>query len=316
MSDAVSAAPAAPSSSPAPSSEPSSAPQSAASASPAPETTPKPNAAPEPKPEPRRLKLKVSGEEREVDEETAVRWAQKGMAADAAFQKAAEERRAFESAKQKLKSPKVEERLEAMKDLGYSDEEIREFAVNLIQREVEREQMDPKDRRIRELEAQQQKIEAERKAAEERQTTEHREAQTKAAAEHFNKSIVPALQKVEVPVTETTVGLVAKFMQDIAQGAAEAGVAVDVNDLVADAAEMAKQELQTFTKATVGKLKGGDLVKFIGMDAAHEIRRWFVEQHKAKAASGQPQNPTPVRAAPVERKPLSQDEWRERLLGA
>lgn len=168
----------------------------------------KTEAKPEPKVEPpKKYKLKVNGQEREVDEKMLIALAQKGSSSDERFREAAKKQKEIEDIVKSGDPDKI------LKELLKIDPE--EYSKNKIANAIKRLSMTPEQRELEDL---RQKVQAAEKERIEREEQAKREAQSR-ATQHFvakyDKEIPDALKKAGLPVNEDTVKYTAETMLTI-----------------------------------------------------------------------------------------------------
>lgn len=297
------AAPAAASSSPAPSSAPSPAP--AADASPvagAPSTPTSgstPAAAPAPKPEPRRHKLKIDGEDLEVDEEELKRGYQRSAAAAKRFEEAARRAKELEAKeaalKKRLEDPRV---LQAAQQWGIPPEDA--AAVLRAQELMEREQMDPAQRAL--MEERQRREEAERKIKEheEQQGKAKLDAETQAEIGKLNREVIEAADKLGLPKSPRLGRMMLQHMHTMAQ----AGMAPDAHE----SARFVMDSLKTEVPHLIGGMGDEQIVSFLGKPVIDRILAWSVARARGQAPATPAPAPTPQ--GEPQRRPLTIEEWR------
>jgi hypothetical protein len=189
-----------------------------------------PEAKPEKKPEPKpRYKVKVDGQETELDLDEILAGYQRAAASTKRSQEAAAQRKEAEALKaqleqavQQLQTSTPEQILRA---LGRSPEEIASFAEEALRRQLEEAKLSPKDRELAQLRRQydQQQLQVQH-YQEQMQQLEQERAQTAEQAQHdaeiaqysakIDQELPIAMEKSGLPRTPVTAALVARVMAE------------------------------------------------------------------------------------------------------
>lgn len=284
----------------------------------APETEPKDGPGAEPKPEPRRFKVKVEGEEMEVDEQELLKGYQLSKAGYKRLEQVATLRKQLEGFVQDFHKDPVS----TLKKLAEENEhgpKFREAVEKFLYAELERERMDPKERALVEAQEKLRRVEEEKKTLAERQRQEAVERQREYWSKKFDEDITSALSDPEVglPKTPTTVARMAELMAKGIQN----NIPVDARDV----ARLVRDEYIQAQREVVAKLDGEGLMRWLGEDVAKKIRAYETAKLKRPvAAPGSPAAPTatpgarPAGApakpgAPEPRRPMSPREFDEFL---
>lgn len=270
-------------------------------------------------PEPKRYKLRVEGEEREVDQAGLLSALLDDMGEDgvlsAAQISAAARRRMRAVTEEKAKIKGLVERLRNPKELRKALDEIygdrggaRAFAEELIAEHIEEARMPESERemkrRIAELEAR----EARLKEKEEREQKTAREQQVSTAQRQIGERFAAALTEAGMQPTPYAIGRMAA----LAESALDDGVPVDVRQL----AREVSRDYEDGEVGTLLKRVSSDpakLIKLIGKEGLDALRRYDIEQTRAK------QRPAAAPAArsaprkPEQRRTVSPDEWLDQM---
>lgn len=271
----------------------------------APETpTPEAPKAPEtPKPpEARKLKLKVNGEEVELEEGEVIRRAQKAEAVERRMEELAKMRKELEEREGKLKAPLTDPRVKELTlKHGWTDDEAAAFLK--VQDLYQREQQTPEQRALAAEQKRREELE-QRLAAEEKAKADAKtQAETKAFQDKIAKAVPEAAEKFGLPRTPHAGRLVIEHMLSQAR----AGFDPDPVEAAAAAAATIKSE----TRAILKGMTGDQLLGTLGPEVVEAVRK-----HLVAKAKGEPTTPvTPTTPAAPEPQPkayLSSDEWRAR----
>lgn len=249
---------------------------------------------PEPKPEVRRHKLKVDKGEVELDEDQLKLYAQKGFASEKRFSEAAQMRKDLEE----IKELSAKDRRGALKKLGWSDQEIRDFAESALYQDLEQEKLSPEQRRIRELEAREkEREETDRKSKAEAEEKELQEL-TKQKLDDIGGRIMAALEKVGLP-KESAPWAVKRMAALVARADAE-GFDLSAEQL----ASVVRGEFDAEARAFTASMPPEQLAEWLGPEKVDALMRLKIQQLKAQKAGAQPapkaapeQKPSPVQPA-------------------
>lgn len=247
----------------------------------------------------RKFKVKVDGEELEVDEDELKRGYSHQKAANKLFQEAKMGRKQAEEFVMMMRDPKTF--FETAKKLGHDP---RELAEKYLANQLEDELMDPKDKELRELKefkTQKERDEAEAKQKEEQKLVET--LKTKFAKE-YSDQFVGALQQSGLPPTKNTVGRMASYISR----AAGIGFKMSADD----AARLVKEDLAMEHRAIIGDSDGEVLIKYLGEDITNKVRKYDTGRLKnpeANLRTPVEQGKTRERGTPHRR--MTPREWRD-----
>ncbi len=211
----------------------------------------------------RMYKVKVDGQDMEVDEAELLR----GYAHEKASQK-----RMQEAAMSKQEAAQVlrlfkENPREAFKMLG---SDARQFAESVIQDELNEAMLSPEQKEMRKIKADLEKYQNNEKSARETYEREQRDAEMARYTEQVQSDIVTTLETAGLPKTERTVGRIAYYMQ----AALQAGFG---NVTPKDVIEYVKNDYITDIKSMVGTLPEEALEAFLGKDVVSRIAKSTVK---------------------------------------
>lgn len=255
---------------------------------------------PPPVVEKRKYKVKVNGEEIEVDEDELTRGYQIRKASDKAFQEAAEMRKKADAFFNALKDDnKLGEILQAL------GKDPRAMAENYLAQVLEYEMLSPEQKRIKELELQNQRLtqtERERQIKIQ-QAQEERAMSSKADA--LQKSIVETLPKyADLPQDSDTVRVVISQMRKaiLAQQHLPEELRMEVTpESVMDSV---RETLGGTYQRKVSSMTPEQLEKYIGKQKLDEYRVWQL---------GQLKNPIAAPKAPIQDSSLEKREPNKRF---
>jgi hypothetical protein len=248
----------------------------------------------------RKFKVKVKGQEVEVDENELKRGYSHQQAANKEMQEAkqmkAEVRSLIESLKDENKL------MEAVRQLGHDPRGLSEKYLASI---IEDELLDPKEREFRQTKQKlQQYEEGERRQKEAEQQRIHKEMERK-FSQDYTKQFTDVLDKSDLPVTKETIGKMAFYIKKAAE--------IDKYAMSAEeAAMLVKEDFQKTYRSVVASADGEKLLKLLGEDVAAKIRKYDTSKVKDPAQFLKtPENQQLHDRKPRSNKPLTQKEWRD-----
>ena len=214
----------------------------------------------------RLFKVKVDGQELEVDENELIKGYTHGKAAAKRMEEAAMTRK---EAEQVLRIFKDNPR-EAFKLLG---RDARQFAEQIINDELQEAMLSPQERELRDYKRKVEEYEGQRRQAQEEYERQQMEAELARQAETIQTDIINTLETAGLPKTERTVGRIVYYMQ----AALQAGYNVTPKDVVQQVREDYKHDLNSL----LGGLPEDALEAFLGAETVRKIAKSTVKQAKA-----------------------------------
>ena len=246
----------------------------------------------------RKHKLKVDGQEVEVDDDELKRGYSLSKAAAKRLQEGTAAKKQAEQFIMMMKDP--EKLQEAMLKLGYTRQQIRQMSEKVLAAELEEELLDPKEREFRQAKAKlQQYEELEKKRKEEIQRKRDEEMKAK-YPDDYSKKFVEALKAHKLPGTKGTIAEMAKYISRSAK--------IGFEMTPAEAAQLVKEDIETAQKSLYGDVDAETLIRLLGDQGLQKIRQYEVSKLK------NPDNPTPQeqgqrrQKSPGER--MTPAEWR------
>lgn len=239
----------------------------------------------------RKHKLKVDGQEIEVDEDELKRGYSHQRAANKILQEG------------KTLRKQSEEFLGMMKDKGKLFEVIqklghdpRKLAEEFLAAQLEEEMLDPRERELKVTKSQlkrYEEMERAQKEAVERQRDE--QLRSKFAAD-YTKQFTEALTASNLPPTKPMVAEMAKYISRAAK--------LNFQMTAAEAAQLVKEDIQMAHQRLYGESDAETLVKLLGEQGLQKIRQIDIARLKDPAANLK----TPPQGEPRERKRSSSGE--------
>lgn len=246
-------------------------------------------------------KVKVNGNDAEVDEQELITAYQVRKASDERFREG------------NLRKKQAEEfvnllRTNPMKVLNNPSLglDMRKLAEDYLIQQMEEESMTPEQRELKEAKSKLQQFEEEKKRIEtEREAAVAQELRQR-HTENYTKDITSALETSGLPRTEHTVKRMAYYMhQALLKG-------YDLS--AADVADLVKQDYINEQKALFGGLDGEMLLKLLGDDVANKIRKHDVSKIKnIEKQLSRPNQPAQEGATKTPSKKISKEEWKKRM---
>jgi hypothetical protein len=236
--------------------------------------------APEAKPEavvPRKIKVKVDGNESEIDEAELVSRYQKSTSAEKKFQEASQKMKQTEAFMKQLKEDPISVLNNPALGLDF-----RRVAESYLEGILQDELMDPKDKKLRDTESELEKYRREDKQRREdaareqevRRAEEFERLKTK-HAEEYTKSFSEALETEGLPKSPQTVRRMAQYMEQ----AIKAGVKVSA----AEVAALVKDDYIQEQRALMSGMDAERLAELLGEEGVSKLRARNVASLKSGA---------------------------------
>lgn len=213
----------------------------------------------------RLYKVMVDGDEMEVDEEELKRGYAHNKAASKRMEEASMTRKeAAQVMRMFQENPK-----EALKYLG---KDVRQFAEQIINEELEEAMMDPKDKELRDYKRRVDEYERESRLAKEAYDKEQMEAELNRQAQSIQAEITSTLESSGLPKTERTISRMVYYMQS----ALAAGYNVTPSDVI----DQVKQDYIYDFKSMIGGLSEDQIEMFLGQDLVRKVAKSTVKAEK------------------------------------
>lgn len=218
----------------------------------------------------RKYKVKIDGEEREVDEDELIRNYQLRKVSDRRNDEGMRARKQAESFLQMLKTDP--QRVLSDPRIGL---DVKKFAEDIIYKQLQTEMMTPEQRELSEYKAKVQKYEAhQQKLHQEAQQAEAKTLHT-TQRDAYVKDISESLENAGLPKNDYTVNRVVHEMTK----AIKAGFS---NVTAQDVVELVHAQFIKDTKALYGSSSEETLMKLLGDEVAGKIRNYDMEAHKQR----------------------------------
>lgn len=249
----------------------------------------------------RKFKVKVDGQELEVDENELVKGYSHQRAANKRMQEAIKVRKQAEDFINMLNDKN--KLFDVIKQLGHDPRKLTE---EYLASQLEEEMLDPKEREYRNTKAELQKMKELEKMREEEVKKSRIEFLKQKFSENYTQQFTEALQQVKLPAKKHTVAEMAKYIQRAAK------LGYEMNAL--EAAKLVEEDIREAQRALIGDADGEMLIKLLGEDVANKVRKWDTSRVKNPEQflkTPEVQAPREERAKRTERRPMTQAEWRE-----
>lgn len=218
----------------------------------------------------RKYKLKVDGEEVEVDEDELKRGYTHQRAANKKMQEGLKAKKQAEAFITMMKDPSQVKTV--MEQLGYTRQQIRDMSEKVLAAELEDELMDPREKEMREYKNKLKAYEdLENKQKEEVERKRDHELKKKYSEEYSTK-FIEALKETSLPPTKGMVAEMAKYIKR----------AADLNFEMTpqEAAKLVREDVESSYRNLYGEADAETLVKMIGDQGVQKIRGYDVAKLK------------------------------------
>lgn len=247
----------------------------------------------------RKYKLKVDGEEIEVDEDELKRGYSHRKAASKVYQEGVLARKQAEEFISMMKDP--QKFYETAKKLGHDP---RKLAEEYLVRELEDELMDPKEKELKTTKAKLEEYEAEKQRQKEAEEKQRNEALKAKYQQEYSEQFVDALKNIDLPPTKEMVAKMARYIARAAQ--------LKFKMTPHEAAQLVKEDDLLEKRSIIRSLKGEEVIKYLGEDTINEVRKYDTSRIKNPEQNLR----TPIeqgkpRERGVANKRMSAKEWRE-----
>lgn len=247
----------------------------------------------------RRFKVKVGGEDREVDEKELIRGYSHQQHASRVLQEGQAARKQAETFIQLMKDP--DRFYEVAKQLGHDP---RGLAEKYLVSQLEDEMMDPREKEFRDAKKKLQVIEEKERKQQESIEAQRLEEVKQRYVKDFEEKFITALQQSNLPPTKPMIAEMAKYISR----SAKIGFKMEPHE----AAQLVKEDIQKAQQSLIGSADGETLLKLFGDETAKKIlqaRGSKVKQTNFSTPSEQTRRE--VQPANKSGKRMSAKEWRE-----
>jgi hypothetical protein len=248
----------------------------------------------------RKHKIKIDGEEKEVDDDELKRGYQLAKASNKRFEEA--------SAKEKRAMALIElAKADPIKFLKHPDlgHDVKKLLEDALSAELEDELLPEHEREIRKLKRELEEERAEKKKAKEDADKAEYEKVKKHYSETIQTQILEALEKSNLPKSPLAVKRMAYYLHQ----AAEHKIPASPEDVVA----MVRQDFIDEQKALFGGLDGDALMSILGEDTAEKVRKHTLTKIKNPNIPFERKTDDEKPKARNLNKKMGNDEWKEHI---
>lgn len=247
-------------------------------------------------------RLKVNEKEHELDYDTVIKLAQKGMASDEVFRNASAKEKKMAAMLEKMKQGD----LDFLEEIA-GDEKLTKWAEKKLLKIIERNEMTPEQRELLEERAKREKLENEIKTREEREIEARREAMQQQAAVELDQKITEAFKAASLPMTPSRLERVAQYLD------ASLNTSGDLLD-PSKALQRVVSEIRADATELVSSMSRDDLLKFLPKKVLDELRRADVEAVRAQDPMRRTiPNGQPRRISTAKQQRMSTDQFFDQL---
>lgn len=249
----------------------------------------------------RKHKLKVDGQEVEVDDEELKRGYTHQRAANKKLQEGLKAKKQAEEFITLMKNP--EKVREVMEKLGYTRQQIREMSEKFLTAELEEEMLDPKEKELRATKKQLDDYRAKEKAEKERIEKQRDDELRAKFSKDYEATFVDAIKTVGLPPTKGMVAEMAKYIRRAAD--------LKYELTPADAAKLVKEDVESSYQRLFGEADAEILVKLIGEQGLQKVRGYDTSRLKDPAANLKtPEHQAETSRKREQSKRMTPAEWR------
>lgn len=247
----------------------------------------------------RKYKVKVDGEEAEVDEDELISNYQLRKSSDKRFQEGIQARKQAEEFIKLLKTDPA--KVFSHPAIG---SDFKEIAEQFLLNEMQNEMMSDEERQLVEYKQKLAKYEEQERTTKEQAEAKQKEEVRNKYADDYNKQITGALETSGLPKTEFTVQRMIHYM---AKGL-EKGYELSANDVT----DLVRRDYIRDTKALYSGLDAEALMQIMGDDVASKIRKFDLNKIKnPKNSLQEPQRVAGSKGGQQKSNKMTKDQWRD-----
>jgi hypothetical protein len=248
----------------------------------------------------RKYKVKVNGQEHEVEESELLRGYSHQAAANKVLQEGKQARKQAEDFIALMKDP--QRFYDAAKEMGHNP---RELAEKYLAATLEDEMMDPRDKELRDAKARLKHLDdLDNEKIKQAEAHRHSELTAKYQKE-YETSFIEALKETKIPATKPMVAEMAKYISRSAK------IGFEMTPL--EAATLVREDIQAAQLALFKDSDGETLLRLLGDDQANKILQ--ARGAKVKTPTDNLRTPEKQGEPSVRQKSstkrMSQQEWRD-----
>ncbi len=276
-------------------------------AAPVPASSPAPTDAPAPAdalPDFRKFKhkLKVNDREQELDYDTVLKHAQKGLASDDVFRRAAEKEKKVAALLDRAKGGD----LDWLEELA-GDEKLTKWAEKKLLKIIERQNMSPEQRELLQERALREKLENEKKTREQQDADMRGESLRHEAAQDLDERIDQAFKARGVSMTPSRIERLAQYLDASLNST---GTLMDADK----ALDRVMSEIRSDATGLLESMTLAELREFLPKKVLDALRRGDVEDVRAQDPMRRPtQDGQPRKLSDAKVKRMSTDDYFNKL---
>lgn len=215
----------------------------------------------------KKYKVKVDGQELEVDEQELLRGYSHQKAANKKLQEGLAARK---QAEEFIKMMKDQSSLfDVIQKLGHDP---RKLAEQYLAQQLQEEMLDPKEKEFRDAQRKlkaYEDMERKQKEAAEAQVKEQMKAKF---AQDYQTKFIKALEETGLPPTKHMVAEMAKYISRATK--------LNYEMSPGEAAKLVLEDIQNAQRRLIGDSDGETLIKLLGEDVANKVRKWDTDRLK------------------------------------
>lgn len=251
----------------------------------------------------RKHKLKVDGQEMEVDEEELKRGYAHQKAANKRLQEGMKAKKMAEDFMSAMKNP--ETLLDTLFKLGHDKTQVRKLAESFLAGELEEDMLDPREKELRSLKAELEKEKAEKKRQQDERENKIKEEMKKKFSEDYSRQFVDALKESGIPPTKAMVSEMAKYIARSAK--------IGFEMTAKEAAKLVKEDIEMAHRNLYGEADAETLIKLIGEQGLQKVRTYDTSRLRdpnTHLSTPKEQGELKRERSSGKRNPMTPAEWR------
>lgn len=246
-------------------------------------------------------KVKIDGQEHEVDVDETLKDFAKYKSADNKFREAAGMRKQAEEFITMMRDP--EKFFEVATKFGHDP---RSLAEKHIAAALENELLDPKEKELREVKRKLKALEDMEAQSEKQKADKVHKTLVEKYQKDYNDQFVSALQESGLPAQKETVAAMAKYISRAAN--------MKFEMTPQEAAQLVKEDIQAKIRSVVSTADGESLMSLLGSETANKIRKWDTGRLKNPESGlktpAEQADPASTKQRGQPKKRMTPSEWR------
>lgn len=218
----------------------------------------------------RKHKLKVDGQEIEVDDEELKRGYTHQKAANKKLQEGVKLRKQSEEFITAMRDPG--KLVDTLQKMGWEPKQIREVAERYLAGVLEDEMLDPKDKELKTTKQRLQEFEKKEQDRKDAEEARHQGELKKKYAEQYSADFIEALKTTGLPPTKDMVGAMAGYISRAAK--------IKMPMTASEAAKLVREDVEVRNKHLFSNLSPDQIIKIVGEDGLKKLREYDVSRIK------------------------------------